>query len=93
MDVIKIAFAAGLVATSAIAGVAGAPIWMSLLAGLGLSSISISEQRKLRVRFAGVGASDLLTASHVASIANSCLTTGAAWCVGSILRLAVQFIQ
>lgn len=93
MDVFKVALAAGLVGVSAIAGVAGAPLWVSFLTGLGLSSISIREQHKLRVRFADAGTGDVLTASHVASVANSCLTAAAAWCVGAILRLAVQSIQ
>ena len=92
MDRAKGALAAGLVLCSALAGLLAAPFWSFLLAGSGLALTAIWEQRMLRVRFATVGASEMLAMAHLASIANACFTAGAAWGVGVILRLAVLSI-
>jgi hypothetical protein len=84
--------AVGLVLCSALAGLLGAPFWSFLLAGSGLALTAVWEQRMLRVRFAIVGANEILVVAHLASIANACFTAAAAWGVGMIFRLAVMSI-
>src|SRR2546423_10308000 len=73
------AFATAIVGASALAGLLGLPFWAFLVAGLGLSLISISEQQKLWSRFAAVGSTNILTMAHLAALADSCLVSAAAW--------------
>ena len=85
--------AMGMIVLSAVLGLAGAPIWLSLIAGLALSSIAILKQLKLRARFVVVGSESLLANTQLASLMNGCLTTAAAWGVGALFRLVLQSMQ
>jgi hypothetical protein len=71
------------------AGLAAAPWWFAAISGSVLSLISIWEQQKLRARFVAVGASDVLTASALASLATGCVTTGAAYVLGRMVGVAL----
>ena len=86
-------FAVGLISLSAMAGLAGLTVWLSLFAGVGLTAIAIMEQQKLRARFAASGDGSILAHAHVASLVNSCLTAACAWIVGALLRALVLVIQ
>jgi hypothetical protein len=87
------ALAMVLIGGSAMAGLAGMPIWLSLIGGLGLTIIAILEQQKLRARFVAVGSASMLTGAQLGSLVNSFITAGAAWVVGCLLRLLVQAMQ
>jgi hypothetical protein len=80
------ALAAAIVVASALAGLVGLPFWAFLVAGLGLSIISVSEQQKLWPRFAAIGSTNMLTMAHLAALADSCLVSAAAWGAGFLLR-------
>jgi hypothetical protein len=88
----QIALAAGIVAGSAIAGLLGVSFWVFMACGISLSLISLWDQEKLRPRFAAVGATSMLTMANLASLADSCLVTGAAWCVGVVFRFVLQSV-
>jgi len=66
----------------------GAPVWTALLGAAVLASISVVEQRKLRLRLAAVGATDMLVMSGLASLANALITAGAAFAVGRLINWA-----
>ena len=70
---------------TAFAGLVSAPWWFAVISGCALSLIGIWEQQKLRARFAAVGASEMLTASALASLATACITTGAAYILGRVV--------
>ena len=92
-DSARRSFAVGLIGLSAVAGLAGLTVWLSLFAGLGLTAIAIMEQQKLRARFAAIGDGFILAHAHVASLVNSCLTAAGAWIVGALLRALILVIQ
>ena len=76
---------------SACAGLLNAPVWTFLICGSGLALIAIWDQQKLRTRFAAVGASEVLSSAHLASLADACVVSAAAWGVGMLLRAVVLF--
>jgi hypothetical protein len=88
----QISLAAGIVTGSALAGLLGLPFWVFLPGGVSLSLISLWDQEKLRPRFAAVGATSMLASANLASLADSCLVTGAAWCVGAAFRFVLQSV-
>jgi hypothetical protein len=63
--------------------------WSVLVGGLALALTSIIEQQKLRARFAAVGATDVLAFAGLASLANACLTAGAAYIMGRTIGWAL----
>jgi hypothetical protein len=74
-----------IVATS-IAGYLGFS-WPAFLCGGGmLALISILEQRKLRARFAAIGATDMLAMAGFASLGYSVLAAVAAYGLGVLTR-------
>ena len=79
--------------TAAALGAIGAPVWLSVFVGCGLTAIAYVEQQKLRSRFAAVGAAEILVTAQLASLASGCATALGAWGVGALFRLAVQFTQ
>lgn len=76
-----------IIVSTAFAGVAAAPWWFVVISGCALSLVSIWEQQKLRARFAAVGASEVLTASALASLATACITAGIAYVLGSAVGM------
>jgi hypothetical protein len=83
---------ASLVLASVIVGLVGLPVWLSVLCGLSLSLIAIRDQERLRPRFVSVRATNLVTTANMASLAESCLVTGVAWCLGAGFKFVLQSI-
>jgi hypothetical protein len=71
-----------LAVATAIAGLLQWPLWTALIGGTAIALVHIVEEAKLRTRFAAVGASDVLTAAHLASLAMGWLAGLAAWALG-----------
>lgn len=69
---------------TACAGLLQWPIWSALIGGTAIAAVNIAEQERLRVRFAAVGASEILTAAHLVSLAIGWLGGSAAWLVGRL---------
>jgi hypothetical protein len=88
----QMAAACGITLASACAGLVNAPIWTFLLCGSGLALIAIWEQQKLRSRFGDLGAGDVLSMAHLASVADGCIVAAAAWGVGMLLRAALLVV-
>ena len=80
------------VAGCVLAGLIGLSVWSCLIGGLCLSLISLWDQEKLRSRFAAVGATSMLAMANLASVADSLLVSGAAWCLGAGFRLVLQSV-
>jgi len=80
------------VAGCVLAGLAGITVWSFLAGGLCLSLISLWDHEKLRSRFAAVGATSMLAMANLASVADSFLVSGAAWCLGAAFRLVLQSV-
>jgi hypothetical protein len=92
-DRAHVIFAMCLLLAATVSGLAGGPIWTSIPIGIGLALVPLLEQRKLHARFESVGATDVLTTAHLASIANGCIAAIAAWGVGILLRLLLLAVQ
>jgi hypothetical protein len=82
--------AAAALAGCVLAGLAGLSVWSFLVGAACLSLISLWDQEKLRSRFAAVGATSMLAVANLASVADSLLVSGAAWCLGAVFRLVLQ---
>jgi hypothetical protein len=85
-------FATAIVCTCALAALLGLPFWTSLVGGLCLALSAIWNHEKLRPRFVAVRAAHMLTTTNFASLADSCLVTSAAWCVGAAFRFLLQTV-
>jgi hypothetical protein len=83
------ALAATIIIGSALAALVGLPFWTFLAGGLCLTGISVFSQEKLRPRLVAAGSTQILMTANLASLADSCLVTAAAWCVGALFRLAI----
>ena len=74
---------------TSIAAFAGAPVWAIVPGALVLLMISILEQRKLSTRFAAIGASYMLTMAAWESAGNALVATGAAYGLGTVVRIVL----
>jgi hypothetical protein len=83
------ALAATIIIGCALAALAGLPFWACMAGGLCLTVVSVWNQEKLRPRFVAIGSPQMLMTANLASLADSCLVAGAAWCVGALFRLAL----
>jgi hypothetical protein len=83
------ALAATIIVGCALAALVGLPFWTCLAGGLCLTGLSVRSQEKLRPRFVAAGSTQMLMTANLASLADSCLVTTAAWCVGALFRLAL----
>ncbi len=71
---------------SAALGYLNGPWWTALFVGLAIALLGIAEQQKLRARFAAVGATEVLMAASLASVANALVTVGGAFVMGRLVR-------
>jgi hypothetical protein len=78
---------------TALAALAGAPIWVAAIGAGILFSISLREQRKLSSRLAMMGYGYMLTAAAWQSAGHALIAAGAAWAMGTLLHLAGHFAQ
>jgi hypothetical protein len=80
------ALAATIISGCALAALLGLPFWICVAGGLCLTLTSVWCHEKLRPRFLAVGSTQMLMTANLASLADSCLVTAAAWCVGAVFR-------
>lgn len=78
--------------TTALAAFFGAPVWTALIGAGVLLSISVSEQRKLAVRFSNIGAAHVLSMAVWQSAGHALMASGAAYVLGSASRFAMMSI-
>jgi hypothetical protein len=83
------ALAAAIISACAVAALAGFPFWTCLAGGLCLTLVSVWNHEKLRPRFVAVGSTQMLMTANLASLADSCLVTAAAWCLGAAFRFVL----
>lgn len=85
-------FATAIICSCALAALAGLPLWTSLAGALCLTLISVRDHEKLRPRFIAVRATHMLATANLASLADSCIVAGVAWCVGAAFRFFLQAV-
>src|SRR5262245_6098823 len=78
----EVLFLYGLVVATAITGLLHWPVWAAVVGGTAIGLVNIAEETKLRARFASIGANDVLTTAHLASLATGWLAGLAAWALG-----------
>lgn len=71
---------------TAVAALAGAPIWVAVFGAAMLFTLSLVEQRRLKGRFAEIGSSYVLTLAAWQSAANALTASGAAYLLGWFCR-------
>jgi len=80
------------VAACVLAGVAGLPVWSSIIGGLCLTLIALWDHEKLRQRFSAVGATHMLAMANLAGVLDGFLVSFAAWCLGAAFRFVLQSV-
>ena len=87
------AIAIALIGASAMVGLLGMSIVLSIVSAAGLSLLAVREQIRLRARYAAIGAGTILSNAQLASVVNGCVTAVAAWLVGAAFRMMLQAMQ
>lgn len=75
--------------STALAAFLGAPIWSVALGAMVLLATSIGAQRKLSTRFASIDTGNVLTMAAWQCAGNAFLASGAAFVLGSLVRVSM----
>jgi hypothetical protein len=63
-----------------------------LIGGTAIAAVSISEQAKLRARFASIDASHILTTTHFATLTMGWIAGGACWSGRTMARTGLRMM-